>query len=88
MLPPSSFASSGSPGFSPNCSRRGPGNTTCPLVDTLVCMVRRSYLGRAVETIFISMSLRDEMPPISCQQIGLGFQAAPLVDLRSSEYAE
>jgi hypothetical protein len=28
----------------PSRRRRGPGRTTCPFVETLVCMVRQSYL--------------------------------------------
>jgi hypothetical protein len=43
MRPSSIFASRGSPGLISSRRRSGPGRTTCPLVDTLVCMVRRSY---------------------------------------------
>src|SRR5205823_3413884 len=43
MRPASIFASSGSPARIPSLRRRGPGSTTCPLVETLVCMVRQSY---------------------------------------------
>jgi len=49
IRPSSIFASSGSPGRISSRRRSGPGRTTCPLVDTLVCMVRRSYLN---ETFF------------------------------------
>jgi hypothetical protein len=45
IRPSSIFASSGSPGRISSRRRSGPGRTTCPLVDTLVCMVRRSYLN-------------------------------------------
>jgi len=44
IRPSSIFASKGSPGRISSRRRSGPGRTTCPLVDTLVCMVRRSYL--------------------------------------------
>ena len=37
------IASSGSPARMPSLRRIGPGRTICPLVETLVCMVRRSY---------------------------------------------
>src|ERR1700676_5644383 len=39
ILPSSIFASRGSPGRISSRRRSGPGRTTCPLVDTLVCMV-------------------------------------------------
>src|ERR1700730_1575911 len=42
-LSPSIFASSGSPGRRPSFRRIGLGNTTCPLVEIRVCMVRQSY---------------------------------------------
>jgi len=45
IRPSSIFASRGSPGRISSRRRSGPGRTTCPLVDTLVCMVRRSYLS-------------------------------------------
>src|SRR6516162_2290796 len=38
ILPPSISASSGSPGRISSRRRSGPGRTTCPLVETLVCM--------------------------------------------------
>ena len=41
---PSVFTSSASPGRRPSFSRTGRGNTTCPLVEILVSMVRQSYL--------------------------------------------
>src|ERR1700685_1454603 len=44
IRPSSIFASRGSPGRISSRRRSGPGRTTCPLVDTLVSMVRRSYL--------------------------------------------
>src|ERR1700722_5960767 len=44
MRPASMLASSGSPARIPNRRRRGPGSTTCPLLDTLVSIVRQSYL--------------------------------------------
>jgi hypothetical protein len=34
-----------SPGRMSSRRRSGPGRTTCPLVETLVCMVRQSYCG-------------------------------------------
>ena len=43
IRPSSIFASRGSPGRISSRRRSGPGRTTCPLVDTLVCMVRQSY---------------------------------------------
>jgi hypothetical protein len=43
IRPSSILASSGSPARISSRRRRGPGRTTCPLVDTLVCMVRQSY---------------------------------------------
>src|ERR1700691_2874251 len=46
ILPSSIFTSRGSPGRISSRRRSGPGRTTCPLVDTLVCMVRRSYHTR------------------------------------------
>jgi hypothetical protein len=45
MLPSSVRTSSGSPGRSPSLRRRGPGKTTWPFVEILVCMVRQSYLS-------------------------------------------
>src|SRR5215470_8803986 len=45
MRRPSTLASRGSPGRRPSWRRIGPGSTTCPLVESFVCMVRRSYLG-------------------------------------------
>jgi len=42
-LSPSILASSGSPGRRPSFRRIGLGNTTCPLVEIRVCMVRQSY---------------------------------------------
>src|SRR5579864_5075898 len=45
IRPSSIFASRGSPGRISSRRRSGPGRTTCPLVDTLVCIVRRSYLS-------------------------------------------
>ena len=51
IRPFSIFASRGSPGRISSRRRSGPGRTTCPLVDTLVCMVRRSYPnGRSFAT--------------------------------------
>src|SRR5450631_2898788 len=47
IRPPSIFASSGSPGRRSSRRRIGPGRTTCPLVEILVFMVRRSYLNYA-----------------------------------------
>lgn len=47
ILPSSILASSGSPARISRRRRSGPGRTTCPFVETLVCMVRRSYLHRA-----------------------------------------
>src|SRR5690348_9892601 len=44
IRPPSMCASRGSPGLISSRRRSGPGKTTCPLVETLVCMVRQSYL--------------------------------------------
>jgi hypothetical protein len=46
IRPASMLASSGSPARMPSLRRRGPGRTTCPFVETLVCMVRQSYLPR------------------------------------------
>jgi len=43
MRPDSTFTSSGSPARMPSRRRSGPGRTTCPLVETLVCTVRQSY---------------------------------------------
>src|ERR1700724_2410044 len=43
IRPSSIFASNGSPGRISRRRRSGPGRTTCPLVETLVCMVRQSY---------------------------------------------
>src|SRR5215467_2026757 len=43
IRPFSMFASSGSPARMSSRRRSGPGRTTCPFVDTLVCMVRQSY---------------------------------------------
>src|SRR5277367_4162551 len=42
--PLSMLASRESPGRRPSLLRIGMGSTTCPLVETLVCMVRQSYL--------------------------------------------
>src|SRR5215469_17906670 len=46
IRPFSIFASSGSPARISRRRRSGLGRTTCPLVETLVCMVRQSYLRR------------------------------------------
>src|SRR5215472_13606579 len=46
IRPFSMFASSGSPARISSRRRSGPGRTTCPLVETLVCMVRQSYQHR------------------------------------------
>jgi hypothetical protein len=43
IRPSSILASRGSPGRISSRRRSGPGRTTCPLVDTLVCVVRQSY---------------------------------------------
>src|ERR1700730_9050564 len=43
IRPSSILASRGSPGRISSRRRSGPGRTTCPFVDTLVCMVRQSY---------------------------------------------
>lgn len=43
ILPPSTFASSGSPVRRPSLRRIGLGRTTCPFVEILVSMVRQSY---------------------------------------------
>src|SRR5216684_1549846 len=43
IRPSSIFASSGSPVRISRRRRSGPGRTTCPFVETLVCMVRQSY---------------------------------------------
>src|SRR5512146_1001891 len=43
ILPASIVASSESPARRPSLLRSGPGSTTCPLVETLVVMVRQSY---------------------------------------------
>jgi len=50
---PSRLTSSASPGRKPSLCRNGLGNTTCPLLETLVSMVRQSYLTGATETIQI-----------------------------------
>src|SRR5215469_5840287 len=47
IRPFSILASSGSPARISRRRRSGPGRTTCPLVETLVCMVRQSYHYRA-----------------------------------------
>jgi hydrogenase maturation protein HypF len=51
MRPPLTLASSSSPARGPSLRRIGFGRTTCPLLETRVCTVRRSYLpdrrGRA-----------------------------------------
>jgi hypothetical protein len=44
MRPASTLASSASPARIPSLRRSGTGSTTCPLVETRVCMVRQSYL--------------------------------------------
>src|SRR5215469_13937921 len=44
IRPFSIFASSGSPARMSSRRRSGAGRTTCPLVETLVCTVRQSYL--------------------------------------------
>jgi hypothetical protein len=43
ILPALIFASSGSPACMPSLRRNGPGRTTWPLAETLVCTVRQSY---------------------------------------------
>ena len=43
MRPSSTLASSGSPACRPSLRRIGPGRTTCPLVESLVSIVRQSY---------------------------------------------
>jgi hypothetical protein len=43
ILSPSMVASSSSPGWSPSFRRIGPGRTICPLLDSLACIVRKSY---------------------------------------------
>src|SRR6202041_620828 len=43
IRPSSMLASSGSPARISRRRRSGPGRTTCPFVETLVCIVRRSY---------------------------------------------
>src|SRR5262249_28448605 len=43
MRPSSILASSGSPARMSRRQRIGPGRTTCPFVETLVCIVRQSY---------------------------------------------
>ena len=46
ICPLFTLASRASPGPSPSFRRMGPGRTTCPLLETRVCMVRISYRGR------------------------------------------
>src|ERR1700741_2462120 len=58
IRPFSIFASRGSPGRISSRRRSGPGRTTCPLVDTLVCMVRRSYLSGDIFAKQTTPSLR------------------------------
>jgi hypothetical protein len=43
IRPASILATSASPAQMPSFLRNGPGNTTCPLVETFVVMVRQSY---------------------------------------------
>src|SRR6185312_7293084 len=45
MLPDWILASRGSPARIPSLRRSGLGRTTCPFVETRVCMVRQSYCG-------------------------------------------
>src|ERR1700682_511061 len=51
---PSSFTSSAAPARSPSFSRSRLGSTTCPLLETLVSIVRQSYLTDAAETTQIN----------------------------------
>lgn len=49
IFPFSISASSGSPARMSSRRRRAPGRTTCPFVETLVCMVRQSYRCSVVQ---------------------------------------
>ncbi len=55
IRPSSILASRGSPARISSLRRSGPGRTTCPLVETLVCMVRRSYLSSLVSAIKLAV---------------------------------
>ncbi len=61
IRPSSIFASRGSPGRISSRRRSGPGNTTCPLIDTLVCMVRQSYVHRGCCAVKSRLPLQN--PP-------------------------
>jgi hypothetical protein len=71
MLSPSSSASNVSPGRSPSFARNRLGNTTCPLVEILVSMVRQSYLPDTAEN--------NLNPPQGCNQTDILLAAQRVV---------
>src|ERR1700730_18738327 len=60
IRPSSILASKGSPGRISRRRRSGPGRTTCPFVDTLVCTVRQSY------SAFRLSAIANRPPPTVC----------------------
>jgi hypothetical protein len=63
MRPASALTSSGSPGRRPSLRRRGPGKTTWPFVESLVSMVRQSYI---ISLDFANCGLVWQNPRPSC----------------------
>src|ERR1700724_4800673 len=60
IRPSSIFPSSGSPGRISRRRRSGPGRTTCPFVETLVCTVGQSYSAYRLSAI------ANRAPPTVC----------------------
>ena len=70
IRPSSILASRGSPARISSLRRSGPGRTTCPLVETLVCMVRQSYL------VLACLCNRDHIYVLEYDPLSLTINAA------------
>jgi hypothetical protein len=93
IRPFSILASSGSPARISSRRRSGPGRTTCPLVETLVCTVRQSYhrWHYTATDIDISFALTRNAGFLPlCHLTGLGHYtpAAHHLQLRSGHHLE
>src|SRR5258708_22738998 len=71
IRPSSILASRGSPDRISSRRRSGPGRTTCRFVDTLVCIVRRSYLSvSSLATRFTDVVLQTRSPDVHVSRRG------------------
>src|SRR5579884_566186 len=69
--------------------RNGPGSTTCPFVETLVCMVRQSYISNQGHSCLSHVSSTHGAPRFtsSSEQFASRFRAETRAVVRLSTHA-